>query len=116
MCCATRGCVFSMTYGSNWKGKDLKFDTSGELIFRYAENTRPLLPAKSLSRMFSVSISGGAAPDFVARVVGGFESHRGRSACCFFIEPPTNHFSSARGVVFSSTAQDREQGLPPTRQ
>ena len=38
-----------------------KFDTSGRLIFKYAENIRALLPAKSLSPKFSVSISGGAA-------------------------------------------------------
>ena len=55
-----------MTYGSNSKGKNLKFDTSGGLIqfrfrFRYAENTRALLPAKSLSPKFSVSICGAAA-------------------------------------------------------
>ena len=51
----------------------LKFDTSGELIqfrFRYAENTRALLLAKSLPPKFSVSISGGAAAHFVAHFSG----------------------------------------------
>ena|SRR5215831_11608028 len=43
----------------NLEGKNLKFDTSGGLIqlrFRYAENTRALLPATSRPPKFSVSI------------------------------------------------------------
>jgi hypothetical protein len=55
------------------EGKKLKFDISGGLIqfrFKYAENTRALPPAKSLSPKFSVSISGGAAADFVLHFSG----------------------------------------------
>jgi hypothetical protein len=62
-----------MTYGSTWKGKNLKFDTSGGLMqfrFRYRENTRALLRAKSRSPKFSVSIPGGAPADFVAPFSG----------------------------------------------
>ena len=73
MCCATNVVFFLWLTGPNWKRKNLKFDTSGGLIqfrFRYAENTHALLPAKCLSPKFSVSISGGAAADFVAHFSG----------------------------------------------
>ncbi len=43
-------------------------------------------------------------PPSGTRVVGIFESHRGRGASCFFTALSVNHFPSARGVVFSATA------------
>lgn len=62
------------------RGKKLKFDTSGELIFRYAESARALLPAKSLPPKFSVSISVSAAADFVAHFSG--KHHRDYFLVC----------------------------------
>ena len=47
-------------------------------------------------------------PTSGTRVVGSFESHRGRGASCFFTAPSMDHFPSARGVVFSSKAQGRD--------
>src|SRR5262249_42705119 len=49
-------------------------------------------------------------------VVAGFEWPRGRSPSDSFTAPSINHFYSARGVVFSSTAQGREQGRNPAWQ
>ena len=94
-----------MTYGSTWKGKNLKFDTSGGLVqlrFRYAENTRALLPAKSRSPKFSVSISGGAAADFVAHFSGKHQRDH------FLVCPPRPQRMLKRGwpVVFRRSLRE----------
>ena len=99
-----------MTYGSNWKEKNLKFDTSGGLIqfrfrFRYAENARALRPAKSLSPKFSVSISGGATADIVDHFSGKHQRDH------FLVCPPRPQRMLKRGWPLCSAGLEKIRHL-----